>query len=118
MIEENNVDFGSIQVHKEAIADITVSAISEIEGVSLVPRGPRDRMLEFFGKKRYSGIKVNIDKDNQVSIYVNVLIRYGANIPTVGRHVQETVRDAVERITDINLKDVHVNVCGIERGSQ
>ena len=117
MIDENNIDFGSIQIHKEAISDITVSALSEIEGVSLPAEGPKDRLLEFFGKKSYSGIKVSIDKDHQVSIQVNILVKYGMNIPMIGRQVQETVRAAVEKTTEINLKDIHVNVCGIERGS-
>ena len=116
MIEENNLNFGSIQVHKEAIADLTFSAISEIKGVSLVPKGPKDSFLEFFGKKRYSGIKVGIDKDSQVSIQIKILVRYGMNIPLVGRQVQEAVRAAIEKTADINIKDIDVNVCGVERG--
>ena len=117
MIEENNVDFGSIQVHKEAIADIAVAAIREIEGVNLTPKGLKDSFLEFFGKKSYSGIKIAIDKDNQINIELKIFVRYGANIPTIGRQVQEAVRTAVEKIADINIKDININVCGIERGN-
>ena len=117
MIEEHNLDFGSIKIHKEAIADITSSALKEIEGVAFPPLRPQDRLLEFFGKKSYSGIKVVIDKDNQISIELKVLVRYGTNIPMIGRQVQEAVRTAVERMAEINLKDIHVNIRGIERGS-
>lgn len=118
MLDENfsTVDFGAVNIHKEAIADITFSAISEIEGVGLIPKTPEDRLLEFFGKKRYSGIIISIDKDHQISIEVKIQVRYGINIPTIARQVQEAVRVAVEKIADINLKDVNVNVCGIERG--
>ena len=117
MIDENNVDFGSIQIHKEALADITFAAIGEVEGVSLVANNAQDRLLEFFGKKRYSGIKITIDKDNQITIAVKIRARYGINIPTIARQVQESIRIAAEKIADINLKEIDVNVCGIERGS-
>ena len=46
--ENSNVEFGNIQVHREAIADLVSSALSEIEGVGLIPVSPRDRFLEFF----------------------------------------------------------------------
>jgi len=118
VIEENNINFGSIQVHKEAIADLAFSAIGEIEGVSLIPKGPKDSFLEFFGKKRYSGIKVAIDKDYQVNVEIKILVKYGMNIPIIGRQVQEAVRAAIEKTADINIKDINVNVCGIERGSK
>ena len=117
MIEENNAEFGKIHVHKEALADITAEAIKEIEGASLVPLGHADRFLEFFGKKSYSGIKISIDKDGQISIDVQIVVKYGTNIPTVGHRAQEAVRSAIERIADINIKDINVNVCGIERGN-
>lgn len=117
MIEENNVEFGKIHVHKEALADIAAEALNEIEGVSLVPARPADRFLEFFGKKSYSGIKISIDKDGQITIDVQIVVKYGASIPAVGHRAQEAVRLAIERIADINIKDINVNVCGIERGN-
>ncbi len=118
MIDEaNNLEFGKIHVHKEALADIAASAINEIEGVGLVPIGPRDRFLEFFGKKRYSGIKILIDKDGQITIDLKIIVKYGTSIPTAGHQAQEAVRSAIERTADLHIKDINVNVCGIERGS-
>ncbi len=116
MIEESNIDFGAIHVHKEAIADIAVSALNEIEGVALIPRNLKDSFLEFFGKKGYSGVRIVIDKDHQVTIDLKITVKYGVNIPMVARQVQESVRVAVEKIADINIKDIHINVCGMERG--
>ncbi len=116
MIDQGNIDFGMIRVHKEAIADLVFSAFSEIEGVSLISNGLQGRFFEYFGKKRYSGIKIQIDKDGQITILIRMLVRYGINISTVGRQVQEAVRTAVERTADLNVKDININVCGIERG--
>ena len=116
MIGESNIDFGSVHIHEKAIADIASSAVSEIEGVSVIPDDWKDKALEYFGRKKYSGITVTIDKDHQVSIEVKILVRYGVNIPEVGRQVQEAVRIAVEKIADISLKDINVNIQGVERG--
>jgi len=61
---------------------------------------------------------VIIDRNNQVTIEVKVNIRYGMNIPDIARFTQDSVRDAIERTVDIDLKDVNVNIQGIERGEQ
>ncbi len=118
MLEQNNIDFGAIQIHKEAIADIVAAAIKDVEGINLIPKTSADSLLEFFGKKSYSGVKVDIDKDHQITINLKIVVRYGINIPVIGRQVQETIRMAVEKLTDVNLKDINVNICGMERGSQ
>ena len=118
MIDSSRVDFGSVQIHKRAIADITFSALNEIEGVSLVPNDVISKVRNYFGDKHYSGIIVSIDKNSQVAIEVKVRVRYGIAVQDVARQVQEAVRTAVERTVDITLRDVNVNVHGIERGSQ
>ena len=118
MIESNRVDLGSIQIHKKAIADLTFSALSDIEGVSLIPKNIVDKALEYLGEKKYSGIIVSIDKSGQVSIEVRVCVRYGINIQDIARQIQDAVRTAVERTVDITLKEISVNVHGIERGNQ
>lgn len=118
MIDSNRVDLGSIQIHKKAIADLTFSALSEIEGVSLIPKDAVSKFLEYLGEKKYSGIVVTIDKNSQVSIEVKVCVRYGINIQDIARQIQDAVRTAVERTVDITLKEISVNVHGIERGKQ
>ena len=115
MIEENNVEFGSVQIHKKAIADIAYSAISHMDDIALIPVSLTDRMLEFFGKKSYSGISVAIDKDNQVSIKVKVLVKYGVDITDVARRVQEMIRQGIEGMTDINLKNINVDIQGVKK---
>ncbi len=120
MICDQKVDLGSIQIHKKVIADIAAAALSEIEGVTLSLRSWRNRLMEFVGRKELAGINVQIDKNSQVSLELKVYIRYGINIPDMAQQVQETVRRAVEKTTDINLKEVNVNIQGIvqalERG--
>ncbi|MFH1360566.1 MAG: Asp23/Gls24 family envelope stress response protein [Candidatus Omnitrophota bacterium] len=116
MTEENKIDFGSIQIHKKVLADIAYSTIHEIEGVSLIPGDLMTRVMDFCGKTSYPGISVHIDPEGEVMIEVKILVHYGINIPDIARQVQDAIRTRVEKIAEINLKDIHVNIQGIERG--
>jgi len=48
---------------------------------------------------------------------VRICIRLGFNIPEVSRLLQETIRETVEKMTDIQLKDIHINIQGIKGGA-
>ena len=117
MSRENKVDVGFVQIHKKVIGDIAASALSDIDGVKLASFGVASHVFELFGCKNLLSVAVNIDQDNQVSVNMKVSIRYGLNVPDVARQVQDVVRVAVERSVDINLKEVNVNIQGIERGA-
>jgi len=116
--EENKIDFGSIQIHKKVLVDIAVTATESIEGVSLMTPNLKSRFMEFLGRTNNPGVAVSIDKENQVTITVFVLVHYGKHIPDIARLVQDAIRTNIEQTTDINLSDVHVNIQGIERGEQ
>ena len=118
MIEDNKVDLGSIQIHKKVIADIASSAIADIDGVRLVTNDIAGKFSELFGKKNFSGVIIHIDKNNQVVVEVKVSVRYGINIPDIAHIIQDSVRTAIEKTVDIDLKDVNVNIQGIERGEK
>ena len=117
MKQDQKVDYGSIQIHKKVLADIVLSVVHEAEGVSLTSESFIGNFLKVLRKRNYSGIIVIIDKDNEVSIEVRICVQYGINIPDVSRQLQDAIRDAIERTTDINLRDVHINIQGIEGGA-
>ena|SRR3989338_989749 len=116
MRDDMNIDLGSIQIHKKVLGEITETAIKDIDGVRLIDKDMVNQFLELIGQKTSPGVFVQIDKNDQVSLEVKVVIRYGLNIPDTARHIQDVVRAAVEQTADISLKDIHVNVQGIERG--
>ena len=118
MKDINKVDLGSIKIHKKVLEEITLSAIKDIKGVSLMNKDFRAGLKDFLGIKNSPGIAVIVDKNNQVTIDVKVLVRSGMNIPEVARQVQDTVQQVIEKTVDVDLKDVNVNIQGIERGDQ
>jgi uncharacterized alkaline shock family protein YloU len=117
MSRENKVDIGFVQIHKKVIGDIAASALTEVAGVKLASFGVINSFFEMVGYKNYPSVTVAIDQDNQVTVNMKVSVQYGLNVPDVARQVQDVVRAAVEKSIDINLKEVNVNIQGIERGA-
>jgi uncharacterized alkaline shock family protein YloU len=116
MRPENNIDLGAIQVHKRVIADICTAAVGEVDGVAMARNVMLEDVCGIFGARRNSAVSVRVDAGGQVSVVLKVLVRYGVNLSDVSRRIQEVVMTAVERTADINLKDVDVNIQGVERG--
>jgi uncharacterized alkaline shock family protein YloU len=115
MRSDAKVDLGVIQVHKNVIADICTVAIEDVQGVSIARNETLDGFLSAFGVRNNSGVDVLVDSVGQVSVVVKVDVRYGLNLAEVSRRVQDVVMTAVEKMADINLRDVDVNIQGIER---
>lgn len=118
MKDFNNVDLGSIKIHKKVLAEVAYSAIEEIDGINPIPRSFIRSLADLLGATNYPGISVSIDKNNQVTIEVKIQVRYGISIPDIARQTQNIVQEAIEKTVDIDLKDVNVNIQGIERGKQ
>ncbi len=110
------IDLGVIQVHKNVIADICTAAIADVQGVTIARNKMLDRILAFVGIRNNSGVDVLVDGAGQVSVIMKVTICYGLNLAETSRRIQDVVMTALEKTADINLRDVDVNIQGIERG--
>lgn len=113
--KETRTDLGTIKIHKNVIASIASLAAAEIEGVKRVGRAYKLNLLELVAKKYLSGIKVDIDKNEEVRIEVPLVIKYEFNIPDVANKVQENVRTSLEKMTNLLIKDININVQGVDR---
>jgi uncharacterized alkaline shock family protein YloU len=116
MREIQKVDLGSVQIHRYVIADIAANAIADLQGLKLVANDFWGNLQELAGWKKYPGIKVSVDRNNQVTLDVKVSVEYGLSIPELASRAQDLIRDAIEQAADIDLKDVNINIRGIERG--
>jgi uncharacterized alkaline shock family protein YloU len=114
--EESRTDFGLIRIHKNVIASIASLAAIEIDGVKRLGGDLKSNFLELFGKKSAASIKVNINKNEEVKVDLPLIIKYGFNIPDTAAKVQESVRNSLEKMTSLSIKDININVQGIERG--
>ena len=109
-------DLGAIKIHRNSIASIAAIAAGEIDGVKSIGKSLRSTFGELFGRKDYSAIRVELDKLGEVSIEVPLVVKYNYNVPDVATKVQENVRNSLEKMTDIIIKDISINVQVIEKG--
>jgi uncharacterized alkaline shock family protein YloU len=114
--EESRTDLGTVRIHDNVIASIASVAATEIEGVKRIEKDFKAGILELMQKKNLAAIKVEKDKNGDISVSVPLVIKYGFNIPEVAARVQENVRNSLEKMTNLSIRDVNVNVQGIERG--
>lgn len=114
--EWSQSDLGDIKIHKNVIASIAVIAANEIEGVQRVERNLRSSIMEFLGRKSAAAVRVEIRKNDEVRLEVPLIIKYGFHIPDVASRVQENIRTALEKMTSLSVKDIAINVQGIEKG--
>ncbi len=115
-MEEEKTEFGVVRIHKDVIKSVAAIAISEIEGVSSVHSDMQSVIFSALGKKYYPGIRVLIDKNNDIKLEIEINIKYGFNIPEVASSVQDNIRLALEKMSKLSLKEINVNIQGVERG--
>ncbi|MDD4939951.1 MAG: Asp23/Gls24 family envelope stress response protein [Candidatus Omnitrophica bacterium] len=113
--EESQTDLGNIRIHKNVIASVASIAATEIQGVKRIGGDLRSGIFELIGKKTLSAIKVDIDKNDEIRLEVPLVIKYGSNIPDIANKVQESIREALEKMTNLSIKYINVNVQSIEK---
>ena len=67
----------------------------------------------FSKKPSTGGIKVT-KTETDVSIDMNVIMKYGVRIPEVAWNIQDAVKKEVELMTGLAVEKVNVRVVGIE----
>ncbi len=117
MLNRNDAytELGAIKIHRDSIASIAAIAAGEVEGVKCVGRNFKFACLEFAGKKDYRAIRVDFDKNGEVFLEIPLVIKYSFNIPDVATRVQENVRSSLEKMSNLIIKDVSINVQAIEK---
>lgn len=114
--DESRTELGTVRIYKNVIASIAAISALEIEGVKRIGGDLKSAILDSLGRKTVSAIKVDFDKANYVKLEIPLIIKYGFNIPDIASRVQENIRNALEKMTSLSIKDININVQGIERG--
>jgi uncharacterized alkaline shock family protein YloU len=104
---------GTIHISEEVIASIAAVAAVEVEGVGSLSANLGTDIADLLGKKNLSkGVRLEI-VENEVTIAVSILVKYGYAIHEVARAVQDAVMASVGDTTGLKVIAVNVNVCGI-----
>lgn len=109
---------GSIRIADEVVSVIAGLAATEVEGVYGMSGGVVGGIAEVLGRKNLSkGVKVKVGEEETV-IDLDIVIKYGTSIPQVAREIQEKVKSAVEEMTGLSVRQVNVNVQGVNLASR
>lgn len=114
--DESRNELGVLKIHRNVISSISSIAATEIDGVKRVGKCVSNGLLELIGKGFFPAIKVDISKNEEVKVEIPLIVKYGYSIPEVAGRVQENVRLALEKMSNLSIKEINVSVQGIERG--
>lgn len=105
-----------VLITDEVIAVIAGIACSEVEGVASMSSGLAGGLVEAFGGENLAkGVKVET-KDDETTIDLYIIVKYGYRIPDLAWKIQEKVKDTVESLTSISVPVVNIHVQGVDFG--
>ena len=104
---------GTVKIADDVVAMIAGIAATEIDGVTAMVGDITNELMSKLGIKTLTkGVKVDIyGKEVRVDLAVN--IEYGYNVIATGNKVQEKVKNAIENMTGLEVRDVNVRIAQI-----
>lgn len=117
MSEKKQIDKfenGNVNISDSVIEIIATIAAKEVEGITGLSGKLSEEITELFGKSNLNkGVYVKIE-DEEVIIDLHILVDFGVKIPDVSWTVQEAVKNNVESMTGLGVKEVNIHVQGIK----
>ncbi len=107
-------ELGVVKIADEVVSIIAGLAAAEIEGVASMSGGIGGGISEVLGRRNFSkGVKVEVGID-EAKIEIFIIVDYGVRIPDVAWDIQESVKNAVENMTGLQVAYVNVHVQGVQ----
>ena len=114
----NIEEVGQVQIADEVIAVIAGLAATEVDGVAKMNGNITNEVVSKLGMKKLSkGVKIDIEGQD-VEVTLNLVLAYGVSIPRTSKEVQEKVKNAIENMTGMNVKEVNIRIAGIDMGEE
>ena len=107
-------DVSNIQISNDVIATIVNVAASEVDGVHSLTSSLSENIKDIIYKKGSSkGVSVEANDNNDVSVTLNLIVKYNYKIQEVALNVQNQVVHAISDMTNYNVSAVNINVVGV-----
>ncbi|MBR2879024.1 MAG: Asp23/Gls24 family envelope stress response protein [Clostridia bacterium] len=112
--EKNLGEMGNVKISEEVIGLLAEKAIKNIDGVVGLASNVVESLVAMVSRKNnVKGVSADIKNEN-VSITLHTVIRFGVRIPEVAWQIQENVKTVVESMTGLNVDKVNVCVDGVQ----
>lgn len=107
-------ELGSVNISEDVLAVIAGAAAIEVEGVSALGSGLGSDVAAMVNNRKGLSKGVHLSfSENQVTIDISVLVKYGYVVPDVARAVQDAIASAVENTSGLGVAGVNVTVAGV-----
>ncbi len=114
---KEELSYGSVNISREVIAIIAGIAAQEIEGVAQVGESIASFVKLVSGIPIGRGLKVElIDKD--IYIKIPVYVKQNVFFPDIARDIQTHVKEVVESMTGLSVREVNVIIKGVILGKK
>ena len=102
----------TVSINVKGPCELTAAAL-EVEGVAGLGTGFGGDVAAMVNRKSLTR-SVRLDMENdEVSVGIAVLVKYGYVVPDVAKEVQEAVKGAMENTSGLNVICVNVTVAGV-----
>lgn len=109
---------GEIRVADQVVAVIAGIAANGVAGVTTLASGLYEDLAKKISKKVVAkGVEVTINEDETI-IEMRLRVRFGTRIDQVCRQVQERVKEDVETLTGLYVREVNVKVDSVSFGQE
>ena len=108
---------GSLQISTEVIAKIARCAALEVEGVAEVSHGKQGKTVKELLEMASIQPPVTVEmRDGTAESTLELIVRYGTRIPTMAEKVHQSVKSAVQNMTNVTVSRVNIVIAGLETG--
>ena len=112
---QDDSSMGEVKIADEVVAIIAALAATEVEGVASMAGNITNELISRLGMKNLSkGVRIEVDEEDKVQVYVTINIAYGYAIPEVSRNVQEKIKSAIENMTGLEVSGVNVRIADVD----
>lgn len=116
--QQDQKDYGVIKIADDVIASIAGLAAMEIKGVAGMAGGVTSGITEMLGKKNMAkGVKVDVN-ERDVVIDLYLILDFGVKIPALAHDVQNQVKQSIENMTGLKVREVNVHVQSVTFGAR
>ncbi|WP_066901462.1 Asp23/Gls24 family envelope stress response protein [Streptobacillus notomytis] len=110
-------NFGRIEISPSVINDIVLESVSEVDGVICISDKTSKsnginmlKNLTKLGNAKFIDVELG---ETECVIDLGIVVEFGKNIVEVVKAFQEVVKTNVEKLTEIKVNEINVNVTNI-----
>lgn len=113
-VQVRQESYGTVAFASEVLATIAGLAAVDVPGVAGMSGGFVDGLVELLGKKNLSkGIRIELGTE-EIAVDAAIIAEYGKPIPQVAGMIQQKVKQALEAMTGLRVREVNVRVQGLK----